>query len=43
MSRIRGLPARAGQPDDFPTYVARVRAAQKPKRNLMKLFDGRGW
>ncbi len=43
MSRIRGLLARARRPDDFPTYVARVRAAHKPKRNLMKLFDGRGW
>jgi len=28
---------------DFAPYLAKVRAAHKPKRNLMKLFDERSW
>ena len=33
----------AAQPDAFGPYAAGVRARHKPKRNLMKLLDGRGW
>lgn len=32
-----------GREADFGPYVAGVRVAHKPKRNLMKLFDQRGW
>lgn len=43
MARVRRLMTAAGRPDDFPPYAARLRAAHKPKRNLMKLFDHRDW
>jgi uncharacterized Zn finger protein len=43
MKRIRRLMDRGGQGDDFGAYAASVRAANKPKRNLMKLFDAKGW
>ncbi len=43
MIRVRDLLTRAGRADEFPTYASRVRAAHKPKRNLMKLLDAKGW
>jgi uncharacterized Zn finger protein len=43
MGRIQVLMRRAGRGDVFPGYAASVRAAHKPKRNLVKLLDGRGW
>jgi uncharacterized Zn finger protein len=43
MIRVRTLMQRAGHDGEFPSYAARVRAAHKAKRNLMKLFDGQGW
>lgn len=43
MARVRRLMAVAYGPDAFPPYAAKVRAAHKPKRNLMKLLDQRGW
>jgi len=36
---IRPLFAESGRSVDFPRYVDEVRAAHKPKRNLMKLID----
>jgi len=43
MGRIRDLLGRAGRSDEFSGYAARVRAAHKPKRNLMKLLDAQRW
>lgn len=43
MAHVRDLLASAGRPDDFAPYAAAVRTAHKPKRNLMKLLDQRGW
>jgi uncharacterized Zn finger protein len=43
LSHIATLMTAAGQPDSFGPYVAEVRRRHKPKRNLMKLFDQRGW
>ena len=37
---IRPLFAECDRPADFDTYVAEVRAAHRPKRNLMKAMDG---
>ncbi len=36
---FRPLFTEAGRSGDFPRYVDEVRAAHKPKRNLMKLID----
>lgn len=36
---IRPLFTESGRSGDFPRYVDEVRAAHKPKRNLMKLID----
>jgi uncharacterized Zn finger protein len=33
----------ADRAPEFRPYVAKVRANHKPKRNLMKLFQSRGW
>jgi len=41
--RVRRLLIAADCEADFAPYVAKVRAAHKPKRNLMKLFDERSW
>jgi len=41
--RVRRLLIAAGCEAEFAPYVAKVRAAHKPKRNLMKLFDERSW
>ncbi len=35
---MRALYAESGRPEDFDAYVEEVRAAHKPKRNLMKLM-----
>jgi uncharacterized Zn finger protein len=43
MIRVGALMARAGREAEFPSYSAQVRAIHKAKRNLMKLFDGKGW
>ena len=43
MDHVRELLVQAGRPDAFAPYAERVRAAHKPKRNLMKLLDGKGW
>lgn len=43
LDHIVTLMAAAGQPEAFAPYAAEVRARHKPKRNLMKLFDQRGW
>lgn len=43
MAHVRTLLANAGRPDDFGSYAAAVRTFHRPKRNLMKLLDQRGW
>lgn len=43
MDHVRSLLANAGRPEDFGSYAAAVRTAHKPKRNLTKLLDQRGW
>jgi len=43
MARVGRLMKAADREADFAPYVAEVRAAHKPKRNLMKLFDQRSW
>ncbi len=43
MGQVRELLESAGRPDEFPSYVTAVRAAHKPKRNLMKLLDATSW
>jgi uncharacterized Zn finger protein len=43
IARVCRLMAAADQDADFAPYVAKVRAAHKPKRNLMKLFNERSW
>ena len=43
MGEIRELLERVGRPDEFPSYVTAVRAAHKPKRNLIKLLDATSW
>ncbi len=39
---IRDCHRHLGTPDDFTAYVTDLRAAQKRKRNLMRLMDGHG-
>lgn len=43
MTRIRDLLSRAGRPGEFAAYSSDIRASHKPKRNLMKLLDAKGW
>ncbi|HWD24366.1 MAG TPA: hypothetical protein VG368_02785, partial [Acidimicrobiales bacterium] len=43
MSKVRALMDLTGRSDEFPVYAAKLRAAHKPKRNLMKLLDANGW
>jgi len=43
IGRVRRLLIAADGEADFAPYLAQVRAAHKPKRNLMKLFDERSW
>ncbi len=41
--KVEELMARLDRSQEFPAYVASVRAAHKPKRNLMKLLDQASW
>ena len=41
--KVRDLMARLGRESEFARYVESVRAAHKPKRNLMKLLDRAKW
>jgi len=41
--RVGRLMEAAGRAEDLPRYVTALRAAHKPKRNLMRLFDEQGW
>ncbi len=43
MRKVEELMARLGRSQEFPGYVASVRTAHKPKRNLMKLLDQAPW
>lgn len=43
IARVGRLLTAGGREADFAPYVTELRAAHKPKRNLMKLFDQRGW
>ena len=43
LARIHRAAERAGEPDRFDRVLAEVRSAHKLKRNLMALFDERGW
>lgn len=43
MGHIAGLLDQAGRPGEFADYAARVRAAHKPKRNLMAMLDQADW
>jgi uncharacterized Zn finger protein len=43
MRKVEELMARLGRSQEFPAYVAAVRVAHKPKRNLMKLLDQARW
>jgi len=39
LRKVRGLMVRLGREAEFTTYVNKLRAAHKPKRNFMKLLD----
>lgn len=43
LRKVQGIMKRLGQESEFTRYLGSVRAAHKPKRNLMKLFDTEGW
>jgi len=43
MHRVKKLLDRLGRGSEFAAYLAAVRAAHKPKRNLMKLLDEARW
>ena len=43
LDHIATLMNRAGEAMEFAPYVADLRTRHKAKRNLMKLFDQRGW
>lgn len=43
MERIRRLAGAADRPDRFDTVLTRARTEHKPKRNVQKLLDTRGW
>lgn len=43
LDEVEALFTDAGNTDGFPDYVAGLRRRHKPKRNLMKLLDARGW
>ena len=43
IGHIGSLFDKAGSPNDFAAYAARVRTAHKAKRNLSKLLDGKRW
>jgi uncharacterized Zn finger protein len=43
LSRIRTLSRKAHTPERFDDLIASIRAEHKLKRNLMALFDQKGW
>lgn len=43
LRKVQELMSRLGRGEEFATYLASVRAAHRPKRNLMKLLDRAGW
>lgn len=43
LRRVRGVMSRLEPPDDFPAYVAALRAEHRQKRNFMALLDRAGW
>lgn len=43
LGKIRELMQRLGRQAEFPPYLATIRTAHKPKRNLMKLLDRQKW
>jgi uncharacterized Zn finger protein len=43
LRKVERLMDHLGRSDDFQTYVATVRSAHKPKRNVMKLLDQADW
>ncbi len=43
MRKVKDLMQRADRGGEFSAYVESVRAAHKPKRNLMKLLDKARW
>ncbi|MGH9893793.1 MAG: hypothetical protein ACREA0_17775 [bacterium] len=43
MTKVGKLMQRANWDNEFPKYVERVKAAHKPKRNLMRLLDKSRW
>jgi len=40
---VQALMGRLSRNSEFPAYVTSIRAAHKPKRNLMKLLDQAAW
>jgi uncharacterized Zn finger protein len=43
IAKVRRLVVAAGHEESFRPYTAQLRARHKAKRNLMRLFDQRGW
>jgi len=43
LRKVRELMIRLDRKDEFTTYLGKVRAAHKPKRNFMKLVDRERW
>lgn len=43
LRKVQELMDRLGRGEEFAAYIASVRAAHKPKRNLMKLLGEAGW
>jgi hypothetical protein len=43
MAKARALMDRSGRDEEFASYAAEVRGRHKPKCNLMKLLDKKGW
>jgi len=43
IAKVRDLMDRTSGDEAFASYAAEVRRRHKPKRNLMKLLDQKGW
>jgi uncharacterized Zn finger protein len=43
LRKVRELLITVGKPEEFPLYVATLRASFKRKRNFMKMLDKEGW
>lgn len=43
LARVERLNERAGRPERFAALISKVRSEHGRKRNLMALFDARGW